>query len=101
MVELVLTRKAQKFYEQADPSLVRRLNRCFEPLRQDPYSHANIKQLEGVYAGYFRYRVGDWRVIYRIEVNQTDAENTDEFSQTSSVITIVIIAHRRDVYREN
>lgn len=43
MVELNLTRKAQKFYEQADPSLVRRLNRCFEQLRQDPYSPANIK----------------------------------------------------------
>ena len=55
MVELILTRKAQKFYEQADSSLFRRLNRCFEQLCQDPYGHANIKQLKGVYAGYFRY----------------------------------------------
>lgn len=46
MIELNFTRKAQKFYEQADPSLVRRLNRCFEQLRQDPYSRANIKNLK-------------------------------------------------------
>ena len=102
MVELILTRKAQKFYEQADSSLFRRLNRCFEQLCQDPYGHANIKQLKGVYAGYFRYRVGDWRVIYKVkEVNQKDTKNMDELSQTSPIITIVIIAHRRDVYRES
>ncbi|WP_219898644.1 type II toxin-antitoxin system RelE family toxin [Phormidesmis priestleyi] len=46
--------------------------------------------------------MGDWRVIYTVkESSQTNAENTSEFSQTSSIITIVIMAHRQDVYRDN
>ncbi len=32
MYSLQLTREAQRFYEKADVSLVRRLNRCFEQL---------------------------------------------------------------------
>ena len=36
MYEPILTREAQKFYERADPPLVRRLHRCFEQLRKDP-----------------------------------------------------------------
>jgi mRNA interferase RelE/StbE len=47
MYELTLTRQAQTFYEQAAAPLVRRLNRCFEQLRQNPYEHPNIKRLKG------------------------------------------------------
>ena len=86
MYELTLTRKAQRFYEQADVSLVERLNRCFEQLSQNPYEHPNIKRLKGLFVGSFRYRIGDWRVIYRV-----DEEN--------QVITILLIAHRSEVYR--
>jgi mRNA interferase RelE/StbE len=59
MYELTLTRKAQRFYEQANLSLVERLNRCFEQLRHNPYAHPSIKPLKGSFSGYFRYRVGD------------------------------------------
>jgi hypothetical protein len=34
--EVFLTRQAQDFYEQADPALVRKLNRCFQHLRENP-----------------------------------------------------------------
>ena len=86
MYDLVLTRKAQRFYEQADISLVERLNRCFEQLRQNPYEHPNIKPLLGSFAGSFRYRIGDWRVIYRVE-------------QENQIIAVLLIAHRSEVYR--
>lgn len=86
MYELMLTRKAQRFYEQADLSLVERLNRCFDRLRQNPYEHPNIKSLKGSFTGAFRYRVGDWRVIYKV-----DEEN--------QVITVLLIVHRREAYR--
>ncbi|RCJ18306.1 plasmid stabilization protein [Nostoc minutum NIES-26] len=86
MYELLLTRKAQKFYEQVDASLAERLNRCFDQLRENPYEHPNIKRLKGSFAGLFRYRVGDWRIVYQIDEAQL-------------IITILLIAHRSDVYQ--
>jgi mRNA interferase RelE/StbE len=86
MYEIQLTRDASKFYQAADASLVRRLNRCFDQLQQDPYEHPNIKRLKGPLAGYWRYRLGDWRVLYRV----------DEDDHT---ITIILVAHRSKVYR--
>ncbi|MBW4494344.1 MAG: type II toxin-antitoxin system RelE/ParE family toxin [Oscillatoria princeps RMCB-10] len=87
MYELVLTRKAQRFYQEADPSLARRLNRCFDQLRQNPYEHPNIKRLTGSFAGAFRYRIGDWRVVYRVD-------------EKRQVITVLLIAPRGEVYRQ-
>lgn len=86
MYELVLTRKAQKFYDEVDASLAKRLNRCFDQLRENPYEYPNIKRLTGDFAGLLRYRVGDWRVIYQVD-------------ETQKMITILLIAHRSDVYR--
>jgi mRNA interferase RelE/StbE len=86
MYELVLTRKAQKFYEHVDDVLAERFNRCFEQLQANPYNHPNIKRLRGSFAGCLRYRVGDWRVVYQV----------DEVQQTT---TVLLIAHRSEVYR--
>ena len=86
MYELVLTREAHKFYERAEPPLVRRLHRCFEQLRKAPYEHPNIRRLKGPLAGYFRYRVGDWRVIYEVD-------------EQRQVVTILLIVHRSKAYR--
>ena len=62
MYEIRLTRDARTFYEAADKVLAKRLNRCFDQLRQDPYAHPNIRRLKGPLDGQWRYRVGDWRV---------------------------------------
>lgn len=86
MYEVQLSRTAQRFYEKADEPLVRRLNRCFDQLQRDPYNHPNIKRLTGNLAGYFRYRVGDWRVVYEVR-------------EGNSIVIVVLIAHRREVYQ--
>lgn len=86
MYELALTHEAQKFYERAEPSLVHRLNRCFERLSQNPYDHPNIKRLKGDLAGYFRYRIGNWRIIYQI-------------NETERLITVLLIVHRSRAYQ--
>ncbi len=96
MYRLSLVRKAQKFYEKADTSLARRLNQCFDQLRQDPYGSTNIKLLHGTFEGCFRYRVGDWRVVYRI--NEGPGGEPDD--ETEGIITVLLIAHRREVYRD-
>ena len=44
-----------------------------------------IKQLKGDLTGYYRYRVGDYRVVYCIDDEQKR-------------VVVTVIAHRREVY---
>ena len=85
MVEIILSPAAAAFYNAADRPLSRKLDRCFERLEANPRDAGNAKRLRGEWSGYWRYRVGDWRVIFRID-------------DTSNRINVVVIAHRRDVY---
>ncbi|MGD0517631.1 MAG: type II toxin-antitoxin system RelE/ParE family toxin [Thermoguttaceae bacterium] len=86
MYEVILTREALRTYRKNEMPLERKLNRCFDILARNPYSHPNIKILTGILRGRFRFRVGDWRVVYRVD---------DKNKQ----VTILVIAHRSDVYR--
>lgn len=54
-------------------------------LERDPRNHNNIKRLAGKYLGLSRYRVGDWRVIYRID---------DKAKQ----VLVLSVANRREAY---
>jgi mRNA interferase RelE/StbE len=85
MFEVILSPEAQAFFDAADRPLAQKLARCFRQLELEPRRHNNIKRLTGKLAGKLRYRVADWRVIYRIE------------DQAERVI-VLTIAHRREVY---
>ena len=76
---------AQDFFEFASATLQKKLDRCFEILKIEPRNYPNIKALKGEFSGYYRYRVGDYRVIYEIDDN-------------SKLVTILLIAHRSRVY---
>ena len=86
MFQVRLTGEAQRSFDSADAPLQRKLDRCFEQLSAGPRGHPNARALRGELARYFRYRVGDWRVIYRID---------DE----KRIVWVVLIAHRREAYR--
>jgi mRNA interferase RelE/StbE len=85
MYRVVLSPRAERFYASADRPLGRRLARCFRQLEDDPRKHPNIRALRGELAGYWRYRVGDHRVVYRID-------------DRARVVAVAIIGHRREVY---
>ncbi len=85
MYRVVLAAAARRVYEAADSSLQRKLDRCFRVLAHDPRRHPNIKRLKGKLKGYYRYRIGDYRVIYRIEEDRR-------------LVIVVMIAHRSDAY---
>ena len=85
MFDVILSSAAAEFYAAADQPLARKLTRCFRNLETDPRQGNNVKRLTGDWAGYFRYRVGDWRVIYRIDDDR-------------SRVYAAVIAHRREVY---
>jgi len=66
MYEIILSRKARRFYEKCEFGLARKLNRCFDILANSPHKHPNIKLLKGPLRGIFSYRLGDWRVLYTV-----------------------------------
>jgi len=85
MFEVSLGPQAKRVFEAAQAPLQRKLDRCFLQLREDPRRHPQIRALSGPLAGYWRYRVGNYRVIYRVE----DAEGA---------VWADKIAHRSEVY---
>jgi len=85
MYKVVLTKKAKVFYANADSILAKKLAKCFEILENNPFQHPNIKALKGQLKGYYRYRIGDYHIIYEID------------NQTIQVI-IIKIAHRKNIY---
>jgi len=76
---------AQTFFESSSASLQKKLDRCFDILKVSPRNYPNIKALKGSLSGYYRYRVGNYRVIYEID---------DNLNQ----VTVILIAHRGKIY---
>ena len=85
MFKVELAPSPRHFYARAQRPLARRLARCFRQLEIDPRRHNNIKSLKGSFVGLHRFRVGDWRVVYRIDDDQ-------------GVVYVLDIAHRSNVY---
>jgi mRNA interferase RelE/StbE len=54
-------------------------------LKNDPRGSNNVKRLHGRLSGRLRYRVGDYRVIYRID-------------EEAQIVHILAIVHRREAY---
>ena len=85
MYEILLHPDAQKVYAKADKALAKKIAKCLQQLEQDPRSHPDIKELKGEYSSLYRYRIGDYRIIYSVE---------DEIVQ----VFVVAIAHRSKAY---
>lgn len=86
MYQVRLSQDAARAFEQADAPLQRKLDRCFKRLGAEPTLHPSIRRLKGKLASYYRYRVGAWRVLYRID-------------EEKRIVWVATIEHRRDVYR--
>ena len=67
MYEILLSPDAQAVYLNADKALAKKIARCLQQLEQTPLFHPNIKALKGDYISYYRYRIGDYRVIYSVD----------------------------------
>ncbi len=86
MYKVVLSVHAKSFYSSSTAHLSKKLSRCFSNLENEPYKSNNIKKLSGKLRNYYRYRIGDFRVIYRID-------------EINKVVNVVLIKHRSSVYR--
>lgn len=86
MYKVVLLPKAEKFFARADAPLAKRLAACFLLLESNPLRHPNIKPLVGPLKGLFRFRTGDYRVLYRV------ADGT-------KIVYVMQIVHRKEAYQ--
>ena len=79
-----LTPAARRDLAALSHEVLRRIDAHIRALAQNPHP-PGAKKLQGS-EGFFRIRVGDYRVIYMVERHQL-------------IIVIVRIGHRRAVYR--
>ncbi len=82
MTELRFTRRAVRDIRKMTPDLRRRLEIALDQLIDDPQAG---DPLHGDWEGYWKLRMGDYRIIYRI-VNPHVAE-------------VQYVRHRREAYR--
>lgn len=62
-----------------------RVRERIDALSENPRPHG-VKRLQGGDKGYLRIRIGDYRVIYRIEDDRL-------------IVLVVAVGHRREIYR--
>lgn len=81
---LEFTASASREFKELDRQIRRRITERINALLDDPFP-SGVKKLQAE-VDHFRIRVGDYRVVYRIDGKRV-------------VIVIVRIGHRKEVYR--
>lgn len=87
-VSVVYTAQAVKDLQYLDKALVKRLMKKVSENVAMPDPLARAKALRGNFLSMYRYRVGDYRAVFVMDNNKV-----------VTLITIVTIKHRKDVYR--
>lgn len=86
MYKLELTKPARKAYLKLSDEIRKSIHEKLLKLAENPYApNHDIKQMQGI-QGYYRLRIGDWRVIYKLET-------------AVLIIEVIKIGHRKEVYR--
>ena len=66
--QIAETKNFLKKKEKMSPKLYEKIKNIVYPqLKSNPYFGVNIKKLKGKFEGYYRYRIGSYRVFYLIE----------------------------------
>ena len=58
----------------------------YPQLRRNPFHGPNIKKLKGEFSGYYRFRMGDYRLFYLIE-------------EEKRIVVVVDVQHRQGAYK--
>lgn len=82
--QIIFSPQARRSLRKLPPSIQQRVNDNILALAENPRP-SGVKALQG-YRGLLRLRVGEYRVIYRVEDRQL-------------IVVVVQVGHRRDIYR--
>ena len=72
--------------ERCRDNIAQKINRAIDYLSKSPYRSNNIKRLHGKYREYLRYRIGDYRIVYKIDEGQKR-------------VIVILIENRSKVYK--
>jgi len=80
---LVYTNRADKDIQKLPPEIKKRIGKTLLRYQQDPHRYAET--LKDPKLGTYRFRIGDYRVIFDI---------------VGSDIVVLRVGHRRDIYKK-
>ena len=84
-MKVIFTPKAKKVFLKLDKTIQQQIKKFILKLEAMRDPRTSGKMLVGNLFGFWRYRVGDYRVLCKIKNNEL-------------VITVIDVGHRRDVY---
>ena len=79
---LVYTRRAEKDIKKLDSSIKRNIGKTLLKLQDNPLLYS--EKLSNPELGTYKYRIGDYRVVFDIEDND---------------VVILRVGHRREIYK--
>lgn len=79
----ILPKKANKEISKLPLRIQNKIDEAFDKIKRNP--NLGVK-LHGELTGYYKFRVGDYRIVY-------------EFNKELSVLEIIKVEHRQGVYR--
>ena len=80
------TKNFEKIKEKIDKKLYLKIvNNVYSQLKSNPFYGTNIKKLKGKFEGYYRYKIGNYRLFYLIENEKV-------------LIIVVDFRHRQSAY---
>jgi mRNA interferase RelE/StbE len=84
MYQLRLEKRATKALKKISEPVKSRIINALEEIIQDPFS-GDIKALQGEWKGFYRRRVGDFRIIYSVDSD-------------IKIVSVESIVDRKDAY---
>ncbi len=84
--QIAETKTFEKIKKKIDKKLYSKIeNFVYPQLRENPFYGTNIKKLKDNLEGYYRYRIGNYRLFYLVENNKL-------------IVVIVDFKHRQKAY---
>ena len=80
--DLVYTQRAIRDVEKPDPKIKKRLGKILFRYKEEPLRYA--EKLSDSKLGTYRFRIGDYRIIFDIEDNE---------------IVVLRVGHRKEIYK--
>ncbi len=83
--QIAETKNFQKLKLKIDKKKLEKIEQIVYPqLKSNPFYGTNIKKLKGELEGYYRYRIGNYRLFYIIEEDKVIVVITDFKSRQKS-----------------
>lgn len=84
--QIAETKNFQKLIEKIDKKIYEKIvSNAYPQLRSNPFFGTNIKKLKGNFEGYYRYRIGNYRLFYLVEGDKV-------------LVVVTHLSHRQSAY---